>query len=69
MAEGREAVKRCMECDESTYRKVPMKDIYLVTCQDSSKDQKTVADRVLAWEDRRFYNISDEETSTPEERK
>ena len=83
-AEEKETINRCMECDESTYHKVQMKDIYAVICQDSSKVQKTVTDRVLAWKDRRFYNISgmlytpasflrfkdtDEETSTPEERK
>ena len=55
-----------------------------MVCQDSNKVQKTVANRVHAWKDRRFFNVSgmvytsasflrfkdtDEETSTPEERK
>ena len=82
--EEMEAVNCCMECDESTYHKVPMHDIYAVICKDGKGVQKTVADRVNAWKDRRFFNISGtlyapasfirfkdtgEETTTPAERK
>ena len=58
IAEEKEALNRCIECDKSTYQKVPKSDIYTVICKDGSKVQKTVADRVNAWKDRRFFNVS-----------